>query len=166
VWSYRKQNKAVAENEQRAEASASGAEAIEQVLRLRVADRASAYRAFSETARLYREGLLVQSRATAVSTLAQYRVGKVTFASVLEANAGYIADEDGYLAAVADAQRVAIEAAAVSLDPIAAGGGGGGMPTGAMPGAGASGGAGGGASAGAGAPAASASSGASMNSGM
>jgi outer membrane protein, heavy metal efflux system len=165
VWSYRKQNKAVAENEQRAEASASGAEAIEQVLRLRVADRAAAHRAFSETARLYREGLLVQSRATAVSTLAQYRVGKVTFASVLEANAGYIADEDGFLAAVADAQRVAIEAAAVSLDPAAAGGAGGGMATGAMPGAGASGGARGGAAA-AGAPAASASSGASMTSGM
>jgi outer membrane protein, heavy metal efflux system len=164
VWSYRKQNKAVAENEQRAEASASGAEAIEQILRLRVADRAAAHRGFFETARLYREGLLVQSRATADSTLAQYRVGKVTFASVLEANAGYIADEDGFLAAIADAQRIAIDAAAVSLDPIAVGGGGGGMATGAMPGAGA---AGGTSRAAAGsAPAASASSAASMTSGM
>ena len=58
----------------------------------------------------------MQSRATADSTLAQYRVGKVTFASVLEANAGYINDEESFLAAVADAQRIAIAAAEVSLE--------------------------------------------------
>ena len=98
VWSYRKQNRAVAESRARADASAGGAEAIEQILRLRVAERRSAYEAVVETARLFREGLLVQSRATAESTLAQYRVGKVTFASVLEANAGYIGDEEGFLA--------------------------------------------------------------------
>ncbi len=168
VWSYRKQNRAVAESQERAEASQSGAEAIEQILRLRVADRLAAYRGFSETARLFREGLLVQSRATADSTLAQYRVGKVTFASVLEANAGYIADEDGFLAAVADANRIAIDAAAVSLDPIAVGGAGGAMATSGMPGAGAAGGtAGGMSSAAAGAaPAAPASAGGSTASGM
>lgn len=167
VWSYRKQNRAVAESRARAEASAGGAEAIEQVLRLRVAERRSAYEAVVETARLFREGLLVQSRATAESTLAQYRVGKVTFASVLEANAGYIGDEEGFLAALADAQRIAIDAAEVSLDPIGVPGAGGAMATGGMPGAGASGGGGGGvASAAPGAPAAAAASSGSMTSGM
>jgi cobalt-zinc-cadmium efflux system outer membrane protein len=116
VWSYRKQNRAVAEGRARAEAGARGQDAIEQILRLRVAERRTAYASLLETIRLFREGLLVQSRATADSTLAQYRVGKVTFASVLEANAGYVNDEESFLGAVADAQRIAIAAAEVSLE--------------------------------------------------
>jgi outer membrane protein TolC len=139
VWSSRKQGRAVAESAARAEAEALGAAAIEQVLRLRVAERRTALAALADTIRLYREGLLVLSQATADSTLAQYRVGKVTFASVLEANAGYIADEEGFLAAIADAQRIAIASAEVTLDPVGVGGGAasGGA---AMPGAGAAGG--------------------------
>jgi outer membrane protein TolC len=146
VWSGRKQGRAVAESRARAEAGARGLEAVEQVLRLRVAERRTAYAALLETIRLFREGLLVQSRATADSTLAQYRVGKVTFASVLEANAGYIDDEESFLAAIADAQRIAIAAAEVSLEP-AGGGGAGAMGGAAVPGAGAA--AGGGMGAGA-----------------
>jgi outer membrane protein TolC len=142
VWSSRKQNRAVAENRARAEASTRNAEAIEQILRLRVIERHTAYAAILETIRLFREGLLVQSRATAESTLAQYRVGRVTFASVLEANAGYINDEESYLGAVAEAQRIAIAAAEVSLDPVAIAGAGAAMATGGVPGAGASGGGG------------------------
>ncbi len=42
----------------------------------------------------------------------------VTFASVLEANAGYINDEESYLTSVADAHRVAIAEAEISLNPI------------------------------------------------
>lgn len=140
VWSYRKQGRAVAESEARAEADARSAEAIEQLLRLRVAERRAAYSSLLETIRLFREGLLVQSRATAESTLAQYRVGKVTFASVLEANAGYIADEESFLAAVADAQRIAIAASEVSLDPVVIAGAGGAMAGAGMPGAGSTGG--------------------------
>jgi cobalt-zinc-cadmium efflux system outer membrane protein len=155
VWSSRKQGRAVAESRARAEAGARGAEAIEQVLRLRVAERQSAYAALLDTIRLFKEGLLVQSRATAESTLAQYRVGKVTFASVLEANAGYVADEDGFLGAVAEAQRLAIAAAEVSLEPGGVSGAGGALGGGGMPGAGAAGGAGMGGAAAA-APAASA----------
>ncbi|WP_242338221.1 MULTISPECIES: TolC family protein [Anaeromyxobacter] len=167
VWSHRKQNRAVAESAARAEAGASAAQAIEQVLRLRVAERRTAYAAVADTARLFREGLLVQSRATAESTLAQYRVGKVTFASVLEANAGYVADEDGFLGAVAEAQRIAIGEAEVSLDPVGAPGAGGAMATGGVPGAGAAGGGGAGVASAAAAPsAAAASSSGSMTSGM
>jgi cobalt-zinc-cadmium efflux system outer membrane protein len=139
VWSYRKQNRAVAENEARAEADARSAETIEQVLRLRVAERRTALSTVLDTIRLYREGLLVQSEATAESTLAQYRVGKVTFASVLEANAGYINDQESFLSAIADAQRIAIAGAEVSLDPVGAPGGGGALGATAIPGAGATG---------------------------
>jgi outer membrane protein TolC len=167
VWSHRKQSRAVAESVARAEASTRNAEAIEQVLRLRVAERAAVYAAAVETVRLFREGLLVQSRATTESTLAQYRVGKVTFASVLEANAGYIDDEESFLTAVAEAQRIAIAAAEVSLDPVSIAGAGGAMSTGGIPGAGAAGGAGGAPSAGAGASrAAEAAPSGSMTSGM
>lgn len=167
IWGSRKQGRAVAENVARADASSRGAEATEQVLRLRVAERRAAYAALLETVKIYREGLLVQSRATAESTLAQYRVGRVTFASVLEANAGYIADEDSFLSAVADAQRIAIAAAEVSLD-LAGAASGGGMGGGGVPGAGASGGMRAGArSAGSGAPTAEAgSAGSGMSSGM
>jgi cobalt-zinc-cadmium efflux system outer membrane protein len=167
VWSSRKQSRAVAESRARADAGARGAEAIEQILRLRVAERQSAYAALAETVRLFREGLLVQSRATADSTLAQYRVGRVTFASVLEANAGYLNDEDAFLAAVNELQRITIAFVEVSLDPVGASAAGGGMGGGAgMPGAGATSGGAMGAAAPATAPAAGASSSAPMSSGM
>jgi len=138
VWGGSKQGRAVAEGEARSEVGARGAEAIEAELRLRVAERQAAGAALADTVRLYREGLLVQSRATLESTLAQYAVGRVTFASVLEANAGYVSDEEGHLGAVADAERLAIATREVSLDPVGlvAGSGGGG----AIPGAGSTGG--------------------------
>jgi cobalt-zinc-cadmium efflux system outer membrane protein len=139
VWSSRKQSRAVAESRAREEASTRSAEAIEQILRLRVAERQSRYAALLDTVRLYRGGLLVQSRATADSTLAQYRVGKVTFASVLEANAGYVNDEDGLLGTLADAERIAIAAAEVSLEPVGVSGAGGSMGGPGVPGAGPSG---------------------------
>jgi outer membrane protein TolC len=169
VWSSRKQGRAVAESEARAQAGARGQEALEQLLRLRVAERRTALLALLDTVKLYREGLLVQSRATAESTLSQYKVGRVTFASVLEANAGYIADEDSFLSAVADAQRLAIAIDEVSLEttggPAAAPMGGGGMP-----GAGATGGGGrapsGAAAGGGGQEAAPAASGGGMGGGM
>ncbi len=140
VWSHRKQSRAVAESVARAEAETRNAEAVEQVLRLRVAERGTAYATLLDTVRLLREGLLVQSKATVESTLAQYRVGRVTFASVLEANAGYIGDEESYLGAIADAERIAIAAFEVSLDPVGVAGAAGAMSTAGVPGAGAAGG--------------------------
>ncbi len=138
IFSGSKQSRAVAESEARAEAGESGAETVLQVLRLRVQDRLALLSSLLESARLYRDGLLIQSQATADSTLAQYRVGRVTFASVLEAIAGVIGDEDGYLQTIAAAQRVAIAADEVSLE--SAGGGSGGLSGGPVPGAGSSGG--------------------------
>lgn len=150
IWSGRKQSRAVAEGEARASASTQGVEAVGQVLRMRVAERRTALASLLETIRIYRQGLLVQSQATTESTLAQYRVGKVTFASVLEANAGYLSDQDAHLLATADVQRIAIASTEVSLDPVGAAGAAGGMGGASIPGAGA---AGGGGMAGGGAPA-------------
>ena len=115
IFAGSKQSRAVAESEARAAASTGNVQALEQVLRLRASQRVTALRATLETIRLYRDGLLVQSDATAESTRAQYEVGNVTFASVLEANAGLIADEDGYLQVLLQAQALAIDAAEVSL---------------------------------------------------
>lgn len=118
IFASSKQGRAAAEAEARATAAERRAEALEQQLRLRAAQRRTAMAAILETVGLYREGLLVQSETTAQSALAQYAVGKVTFASVLEANAGLIADEEGALAAVAQAHRLEIDSAEVSLGPL------------------------------------------------
>jgi outer membrane protein TolC len=137
VFSGSKQSRAVAESEARAQAQTSGAQTVLQILRLRVQERQALLGSLVESARIYRDGLLIQSQATADSTLSQYRVGRLTFASVLEAIGGVIGDEDGYLAAVAAAWRVQIASAEVSLSP--SGGGGGGGSGASIPGAGASG---------------------------
>lgn len=135
VFSGRKQNRAVAESSAQAEATTHAVEALEQVLRLRVRERLIALDALRDTVALYRDGLLMQSAATAESTLTQYRVGRASFASVLEANTGIIRDEEDYLRTLADAQRLAIAQAEVSLDPVASLGGGN-ASGGGMPGAG------------------------------
>lgn len=138
LWAWRKQGRAIAESHARAAAGEASAAAVEQLLRLRVTERRTALASLLETVKLYREGLLVQSQATAESTLAQYRVGRVTFASVLEANAGYLGDQEGLLFAIAEAVRLGIAGAEVSLEPgggsLVAGGAGGTS----IPGAGAS----------------------------
>ena len=134
IFSGSKQSRAVAENAALLQAAHSEVVTIEQLLRLRSEDRHAAFSALRQTIDLYQQGLLVQSAATTESTLAQYQVGKVTFASVFEANAGLIADQDGYLEAVAAAQRLLIAEAEVSLAALV-------MPAGgvsassAMPGA-------------------------------
>jgi outer membrane protein TolC len=134
IFSGRKQNRAVAERRAQAEAAIRAAEALEQELRLRVHERLTAQAALRDTVALYREGLLTQSAATAESTLTQYRVGRASFASVLEANTGIVRDEEDYLRTLIDAQRLAIAQAEVSLEPVASLGGGG-LNAGGMPGA-------------------------------
>jgi outer membrane protein, heavy metal efflux system len=123
VFSGRKQNRAVAESSAQSEAATRATEALEQVLRLRVQERLIALAALRDTAAIYRDGLLMQSAATAESTLTQYRVGRASFASVLEANTGIIRDEEDYLRTLVEAQRLAIAQAEVSLEPVASMGG-------------------------------------------
>ena len=132
VWSGRKQSRAVAESEARRDADGQGAEAVRQVLRLRTEERLALLDAAEGTNRLYRGGLLVQSEGAAESTLSQYRVGRVPFASVLEALDGLVADRAAYLESQAQAQRLAIAQWELSLDEPAGGapamGAGGGVP--------------------------------------
>src|SRR5262249_5555533 len=139
LWGRGRRDAAIAQARANREAEGQGADAATQLLRERVAERRTALIQLKETLRLYRDGLLVQSRTTVESTLTQYRVGKVSFASVLEAVAGYIGDEDAYLQALADAQRIAIARDEVSLEPVVVGGGS--MTTSGIPGAGPTGGA-------------------------
>ncbi len=134
VFSGRKQERVVAESSAQAEATVHATEALEQMLRHRVHERLVALAALRDTAALYREGLLMQSAATAESTLTQYRVGRASFASVLEANTGILRDEEDYLRTLVEAQRLAIAQAEVSLEPVASLGGG--SAAGGMPGAG------------------------------
>jgi outer membrane protein TolC len=116
VWTARKQSHAVAESRSRGKAARASSDAIRQLLRQRVYERLAVLRALVEANRLYRSGLLVQSEATVASTLAQYQVGRVTFASALEALAGYLADRNGFLDSVAAAQRIAIAEREISLE--------------------------------------------------
>lgn len=138
VWSLHKQSMVIAENQARGRASRSGAEAVRQLLAQRVRERLEVLRALVEANRLYRSGLLIQSEATVSSTIVQYQVGRVSFASVLEALSGYLADMNGYLDSIAAAQRIAISQREISLDPPG-GSGGTAMAGGAIPGAGATG---------------------------
>jgi outer membrane protein TolC len=137
IFSGSKQNRVVAESNAQAQATARAAEALEQVLRLRVQERLISLAALRDTAAIYREGLLMQSAATAESTLTQYRVGRASFASVLEANTGILRDEEDYLRTLVDAHQLAIAQAEVSLEPVGSMGGGG-QAAGSMPGAGSS----------------------------
>jgi outer membrane protein, heavy metal efflux system len=117
VWTVQKQAHAIGENQARGHAARDGAEAIRRLLQQRVSERVAALQSLLEANHLYRSGLLIQSEATVTSTLAQYQVGGVGFVSVLEALAGFVADQNGYLDSLAAAQQVAIEERAVSLDP-------------------------------------------------
>jgi len=126
VYAGSKQSRAVAENRAYADAARHEARALEQLLALRTAERHAVFESLRQSVALYEHGLLVQSQATTESTLAQYEVGKVSFASVLEATAGLIADQEGFLESVASAHRVLIAQAERSLEtpamPSAAGG--------------------------------------------
>lgn len=133
VWSGRKQAPAVAESEARRDAEGQAAEAVKQVLRLRTEERQALLDAALQTSALYRGGLLVQSEGATESTMSQYRVGRVTFASVLEVLNGYVADRAAFLDTLAQAQRLAIAQWELSLEAPA--GGGAAMGASAVPGA-------------------------------
>ncbi len=118
LWAGSKQTRAVSESRSRDEAARSSAETVRRLLRQRLEERRATLAALLETNRLYRSGLLVQSEATVSSAMAQYQVGKVPFASVLEALSGYLTDLGGYYESVAEAQRVDIAQRELSLDPV------------------------------------------------
>ena len=120
IWGGSKQSHAIEENRIRGTAAQYGAESVRQLLHQRVMERRTLLAALIKTNRMYRSGLLVQSEATVTSTTAQYQVGRVTFASVLEAITGYVADLEAFYESIAAIQRVEIAQREVSLE--AAGG--------------------------------------------
>lgn len=129
VWSLARREHAIVEGRARVGAVDAGAEAVRCLLEQRVRERHALLTALVESNQIYRSGLLVQSDATVASTLAQFRVGRVPMASVLEAMAGYVGDVNGYLQSISQAQRIAIAERELSLaDP---GGGLPGLPGGA-----------------------------------
>jgi len=136
IFAGRKQARAVEESEQRRIGDTQEAETIRQVVRLRTHERLALLAALNRTNDHYRRQVLVLSVAAARSTLVQYEVGRVPFASVLEALSGYVGDRASSLASLADAQLVAIAQRELNLDPMPAIGGG--MGGAAMPGSAAS----------------------------
>lgn len=135
LWAGGKQSSAVHEYRARGEAAQSGAEAVRRLLAERLEERRALLSALIETNRLYRAGVLIQSEATVSSAMAQYQVGRVPFASVLEALRGYLSDELGFFGSVAAAQRIDIATRELSLEAIA-GSALGGLGGGTMPGSG------------------------------
>lgn len=119
LWAGSKQSRAVGEYRLRKEAAAGGAEVTLRLVRQRLDERRALLAALLETNQLYRSGLLVQSEATVSSATAQYKVGRVPFASVLEALSGYLGDLVGFYESVAASQRIDIAQRELSLDPVA-----------------------------------------------
>jgi outer membrane protein TolC len=117
LFSAGKQSRAAAESRAWGKAAQEQVAELEQLIRLRSKERETAFDAVLASLAVYEQGLLVQSKATAESSLIEYRVGKVTFASVLEANAGYLADRESYLESMVTAHRILIAEAEVSLSP-------------------------------------------------
>jgi outer membrane protein TolC len=115
IFAGSKQNRAVAENGAWLRAAKSEENALQQLLRLRSEERRLAFQSLRQTIELYQRALLVESAATSESALTQYAVGKLAFASVLEANAGYIADQESFLDTVVAAQRLLIAEAELNL---------------------------------------------------
>ena len=119
LWAASKQSQAVSEYRLRGQAAESGVETIRRLVRQRLEERRAILTALRETNRLYRSGVLIQSDATVSSAVAQYKVGRVPFASVLEALRGYLGDLVGFYESVAAIQRIDIAQREFSLDPVA-----------------------------------------------
>ncbi|MBE2251904.1 MAG: TolC family protein [Myxococcus sp.] len=137
VFAGTKQSRAVSEADATIDATGRSVETVEQLLRLRTAQRLSYWRALGKIWRSYQDSLLANAEATATATLTQYRIGKVPFASVLEATSATIALVDASYAVLVDAWKLAIAQDESSLAEVSVNGGGMGS---AVPGAGGGGG--------------------------
>lgn len=138
IFAGTKQSRGVAEADATIESTSRGAESVEQLLRLRTAQRLAYWRALAGVWRSYQERVLADAEATATATLTQYRIGKVPFAAVLEATSVTISLVDASWGVLVDAWKLAIaqdelSLAEVSVSGSAMGGSvpgtGGGMPS-------------------------------------
>lgn len=108
IYAASKQLPAIDAEAARADGARASEAAIRQLLTQRTRERLDLLKATQAISGIYRESLLVQSEAMVTSTVAQYQVGKVPFAAVLEALNGYFADRSGYLGALSDGFELAI----------------------------------------------------------
>lgn len=120
IYARQKQDRAVAEQEWRKQASSQAVQSVQTLLRQRTRERLAALGAAEASARIYREGLLIQSEAAFDSAMAQYEAGKVPFLSVLEALDGWVSDRSSYLSVLAQAQAQEIALRAFDLGPTPA----------------------------------------------
>lgn len=116
VFFASKQSHDVAASAQRKVSQQDAQDAVVETLGLRVVQRQAVVAGALATVGIYERGLLAHSEAVVESTRSQYRVGNVGLAAVLEANAAYLADAEGYIRAQALVHKTLIEAAVVSLD--------------------------------------------------
>lgn len=123
VFAGTKQSRAVAEADAVIDATNRSIETAEQLLRLRTAQRLSYWRALEKVWQSYQARLLADAEATATATLTQYRIGKVPFASVLEATSATIALVDASYAVLVDAWKLAIAQDEASLAEVNVNGG-------------------------------------------
>ena len=134
IYARTKQQRAIAENEALGRGGERTLENLRQILAQQTQTRLDQLTAAKEIISIYREGLLTQSEATVQSAIAQYQVGRASFASVLEALTGYVSDRDRYLNALAQAQGLSIALQEVNLGPTPGIGGGASAVAGAMSG--------------------------------
>jgi outer membrane protein TolC len=116
LWSAANRSHTTGEARLRGRAAEGAEDAVRALLRQRIEERRALLAAQLDANRLYRSGLLVQSEATVTSVLAQYQVGSVPFATVLEALDGYYRDLQGYDESIARAHRLDIAQRELSLE--------------------------------------------------
>jgi outer membrane protein TolC len=119
VFSGQKQTHALTEAAALGEAATHELDGLAQRLTLETTQRLEAWRTLKDLWTTSEDEVLPQANASAQSTLGQYRAGRAPFSAVLEANATSLAEEDSALLELADAWKLAIATAEVSLDESA-----------------------------------------------
>ncbi|MDP1823326.1 MAG: TolC family protein [Archangium sp.] len=119
VFAGARQSRALAEADAQRDAATQGVEAVEQLLTLRAHQRAESLKALSAVWQSYAGGLLTQAETAAESTVAQYAIGRATFADVLGATSVSIAEVEASLQVLGDAWRLAIAQDELSPEEVA-----------------------------------------------
>jgi outer membrane protein TolC len=115
VFAKQKQRPALHEAQSLLVATQQRALELQNLIQQRVRERHAQLSALLQTQALYREGLLVLSKASTESTLGQYAAGKASFSAILDGLNGYLADRDEFLLTLAACWELEIQAAEVSL---------------------------------------------------
>lgn len=115
VYAAGKQSRALAEAAASHQAASHAVEEVEQLIRLRQAQRVAVWRNLHSMWLLYQQSLVHQAEATEEAVLSQFRVGQTPLLVVLEASSASISLHEGAYQVLADAWRLAIAQAELSL---------------------------------------------------